>query len=211
MNKAQKRRERYIVAHRVHTERQLPISGVHPIMMEKSALAGEGGGVHAHPLSPFYHHLQSFSVRSSWEGRYTTTISTLPYMYSVLLPFLICLSMDLPPQPSVNGIYSNRPTFFAVVLHAQTSVSPQLIRRHWFPPFLLSKSFISLCIGSCSPIYPPVAEVGVEPNQTTTKKRCRLPLFFFHTFGSYSFHGICSTVCTVLLCREGFLFLPCNN
>jgi hypothetical protein len=30
--------------HRVHTEWRLPISGVHPIMMEKSALAGEGGG-----------------------------------------------------------------------------------------------------------------------------------------------------------------------
>jgi hypothetical protein len=30
--------------HRVHTERQLPISGVHPIMMEKSALAGGDGG-----------------------------------------------------------------------------------------------------------------------------------------------------------------------
>ncbi len=34
-----------------HTEWQLPISGVHSIMMDKSALAGEGGGVHAHPLS----------------------------------------------------------------------------------------------------------------------------------------------------------------
>ncbi len=34
--------------HRVHTEWQWPISGVHPVMMEKSALAGE---VHAHPLS----------------------------------------------------------------------------------------------------------------------------------------------------------------
>jgi hypothetical protein len=33
------------------TEWQWPISGVHSIMMEKSALAGEGGGVHAHALS----------------------------------------------------------------------------------------------------------------------------------------------------------------
>ncbi len=30
--------------HRVHTEWQLPIFGVYSIMMEKSALAGEGGG-----------------------------------------------------------------------------------------------------------------------------------------------------------------------
>ncbi len=35
--------------HRVHTEWRLPISGVHPIMMEKSALAGEGGGVRRPP------------------------------------------------------------------------------------------------------------------------------------------------------------------
>ncbi len=32
------------ILHRVHTEWRLPISGVHPIMMEKSALAGESGG-----------------------------------------------------------------------------------------------------------------------------------------------------------------------
>ncbi len=37
---------------------------LHHIMMEKSALAlaGEGGGVHTHPLSPYYHHVQSCSV-----------------------------------------------------------------------------------------------------------------------------------------------------
>ncbi len=34
-----------------------------------------GGGVHAHPLSAYYHHVQSCSVRSSWEGRYTTSNS----------------------------------------------------------------------------------------------------------------------------------------
>ncbi len=30
--------------HRVHTERQLPLSGVHSIMMERLAQPGEGGG-----------------------------------------------------------------------------------------------------------------------------------------------------------------------
>ncbi len=34
----------YALNHRVRTEWQLPIYGVHSIMMEKSALAGEGGG-----------------------------------------------------------------------------------------------------------------------------------------------------------------------
>ncbi len=38
--------------HRVHTEWRLPISGVHPIMMEKSALAGEGGGCMPIPFQP---------------------------------------------------------------------------------------------------------------------------------------------------------------
>ncbi len=48
--------------HRVHTEWRLPIPGVHPIVMEKSAPAGEGRGVHAGPLSAYYHHVQSCSV-----------------------------------------------------------------------------------------------------------------------------------------------------
>jgi hypothetical protein len=38
--------------HRVHTEWRLPISCVHPIMMEKSALAGEGGGCTPTPFQP---------------------------------------------------------------------------------------------------------------------------------------------------------------
>jgi hypothetical protein len=36
--------------HRVHTEWQWPISGVHSIMMEKSALTGEGGGCRPIPF-----------------------------------------------------------------------------------------------------------------------------------------------------------------
>jgi hypothetical protein len=37
--------------HRVHTEWKWPLSGVHSIMVEKLAQPGEGGGVHARPLS----------------------------------------------------------------------------------------------------------------------------------------------------------------
>jgi hypothetical protein len=37
--------------HRVHTEWRLHIFGVHPIMMKKAALAGEGGGCTPTPLS----------------------------------------------------------------------------------------------------------------------------------------------------------------
>ncbi len=48
--------------HRVHTEWRLPISGVHPIMMERSALAGEGWGCTPAHLSAYYHDVQSCSV-----------------------------------------------------------------------------------------------------------------------------------------------------
>jgi hypothetical protein len=40
------------LGHRVHTEWRLPISGVHPILMEKSALAVEGGGCTPTPFHP---------------------------------------------------------------------------------------------------------------------------------------------------------------
>ncbi len=46
-------------------------------MIEKSSLAGKGGG----PRPGFhsvYHHVQSCSVRSSWEGRRTPSISVCP-------------------------------------------------------------------------------------------------------------------------------------
>jgi hypothetical protein len=36
--------------HRLHTEWQWPLSGVHSIMREKSAQPGVGGGMDAHPL-----------------------------------------------------------------------------------------------------------------------------------------------------------------
>ncbi len=64
--------------HRVHTERQWPISGVHSIMMEKSALAGGGGSAHP-PLSLYlhYHHIQSCSVRSRGQIHSQYFISTL--------------------------------------------------------------------------------------------------------------------------------------
>jgi len=63
-------------AHRVHT-------GVHSIMMEKSTRPDEGGRCKPTPVHYVYHHVQSCSVRSSWEGRYTPPISTLP-------PYVLC-------------------------------------------------------------------------------------------------------------------------
>ncbi len=73
--------------HRVHTERQLPISGVHSIMMEKSAPASEGGKCTARPppftLLPSRTKLQCTLQLSG--QRYTPTISSLPYMNSVVI------------------------------------------------------------------------------------------------------------------------------
>ncbi len=47
-----------------------------PSWMDKSAMAGEGGGYTPTPVHSIYHHVQSCSVRS-WEGRYTLRISSL--------------------------------------------------------------------------------------------------------------------------------------
>jgi hypothetical protein len=46
-------------------------------MIEKLAQAREGEGCTPIPFHYIYHHEQSCGVRSSWEGRYTTPISTL--------------------------------------------------------------------------------------------------------------------------------------
>ncbi len=63
--------------HRVHREWQLPIFGVHSIMMEKSAPA-EGVVWAPTPFNSSYEYVQSCSVRPSWEGRYTPPILSLP-------------------------------------------------------------------------------------------------------------------------------------
>jgi hypothetical protein len=54
-----------------------------PSWWKKPALAGEGWGVHAHPLSLYLPSRTSCSVRSSWEGRYTPPFHL--YMYSVII------------------------------------------------------------------------------------------------------------------------------
>jgi hypothetical protein len=52
-------------SHRVHTERQLPLSDVHFIMLEKLAQPVVRRGVHAHPLSLYLPSRKSCRVRSS--------------------------------------------------------------------------------------------------------------------------------------------------
>ncbi len=82
--------------HRVHTEWQWPISGAHSIMMEKSALASEGGWClptpSAHPLSlylPSSTKLQMYAPAES-------TLTTLPLFH--FYPFMNSVVSTLPPQ-----------------------------------------------------------------------------------------------------------------
>jgi hypothetical protein len=63
-------------AHKVHTEWQWPLSGVHSIMMVKSAQPGVGGGRTPSLFHSIYHHEQNSGA--SCEGRYTPPISHLP-------------------------------------------------------------------------------------------------------------------------------------
>ncbi len=68
----------------VYTEWHRPLFGVHSNMIEKLAQAGKGGGGGGGGCTPtpfysIYHHVQSCSVRPSWEGRYTHPSSYLPH------------------------------------------------------------------------------------------------------------------------------------
>ncbi len=83
--------------HRVHTQWRLPISGIHPM------------GVHAHPLSAYYHNVQSCSVWSIHcrEGRYTPSISSLPYMYCTSCPPDILKSNTVTRFKTISGLLNN--------------------------------------------------------------------------------------------------------
>jgi hypothetical protein len=74
--------------HRVHTERSWSLSGVHSIMMVKSAQAGEGGGCTARP-SPFTLSTITYKVvvYSSAEKAGTLPLLLLyPFISSVVVP-----------------------------------------------------------------------------------------------------------------------------
>jgi hypothetical protein len=77
----------YIVYLTEYTVWQRPFSCVHSIMMEKLGQASGGGGCTLTPFHYIYHHVQSCGVRSSWERRYTPTISTLRLYVLCSLPF----------------------------------------------------------------------------------------------------------------------------
>ncbi len=72
---------------------KLPLSGVHSIMMEKSAQGVGGGGVHAHPLSLFFTITYKVAVDAPADRADTFhPISSLP---PVQLPYAL---VDFIPQ-----------------------------------------------------------------------------------------------------------------
>ena len=73
--------------HRVHTEWQRPLSGIHSIMMEKLAQACEGGGCTPTPFRYIYHHVQICGVSLQLRGQIHT-----PYFYSTP----ICILCSYP-------------------------------------------------------------------------------------------------------------------
>ncbi len=90
------------------TEWQRPLSGVHSIMRvtisESAQPHVEDEGRTPTPFHSFYHHVQSCSVRSSWEGRYAPPVSTLSLnMYSVLINIMVvkCVFCSLRTAPDL--------------------------------------------------------------------------------------------------------------
>ncbi len=71
--------------HRVHTEWQWPISGIHHHHEGKISPGWWGGGCTPSPFHGVNHHVESCRERFSWEGRYTPPPSFLlyPHKYSV--------------------------------------------------------------------------------------------------------------------------------
>jgi hypothetical protein len=72
------------IIHRVHTEWQLPLSGVHSIMMEKLAQAAEGGVA---PPSPFNISTITYKVVVYAPAERADTLPLFlfyPYIYSVV-------------------------------------------------------------------------------------------------------------------------------
>ncbi len=121
----------YSVIHRVHNEWQWPLSGVHPIMMEKLAQPGEGRvWCTPTPFHCIYHHVESCGVCFSSEGRYTNLISALP-LY-VLCGF-ICRPSDLTLSNSKNaGIESRTVAYvwFLTIARANLLALSYLINKY---------------------------------------------------------------------------------
>ncbi len=84
---------RLCFVHRVHTEWQWPLSGVHPISMEKLAQPGEGGVCTSTPFHCIYHHVESCGVCSAQRPDTLPLFLLYPYMYSVVSSAALQISL----------------------------------------------------------------------------------------------------------------------
>jgi hypothetical protein len=92
-------------------------TGVHSIMMEKLAQAGEGGGCTPTALHSIYQHVQS--------SRYTPPISSLP-----LCILWLGVSMTLPTMSSPVPLISATNKVSIMSLITMTYLSPVLMTQH---------------------------------------------------------------------------------
>ncbi len=69
------------------------------------------GRLHAHPLLLYLPSRQSGSVRSSWEGRYTHTFSSLILMYSVIKTTHLFTGLKQSLWSFKNGYFGKSPYY----------------------------------------------------------------------------------------------------
>jgi hypothetical protein len=84
-----------MVATTEYTDWQRPLSGVHSVMLEKLAHAGEGGGMHFHPLSVYLPSLTKLWCTLQLRGQihspdfYSTPICTLRWLLNLEVDSLL--------------------------------------------------------------------------------------------------------------------------
>ncbi len=91
--------------HRVHTEWQIPIFGVHSIMMEKTAVAGEGGGARPPTIHLPSHRKLQCTLQLRGQIRTLCTLCWHPLLLKV--PLRIPIVANLPgvaDVPSFVGV-----------------------------------------------------------------------------------------------------------
>ncbi len=121
-----------------------PLSCVHSGILVFSAWLAEGWGASLPPFfHPIYHHLQSCSVRSSWEGSYTPPISPLPlYVFCASVCLWLFKIWPFFPLNVFAAVFLSSPHPCCCCQHAPPLFSSwgRILGRNWdksrqsFPP-----------------------------------------------------------------------------
>ncbi len=113
--------------HRVHTEWQWPLSGVHSIMMEKIVQVGEGGGARSPPFS-----ISTVTYKVVVYAP-AERADTFPQYYSTS----ICTLWFSQPSGGGGGTFRSLCTYHGKKTHVMLSL--QLVRPPTsLPPFMLA-------------------------------------------------------------------------